>query len=129
MNFKKLAGLTVTSLALGLVILGDANAAGIRVRCEVGASRSKASVDGSAVTGVFYATVKSGGKTVKSKNLRADPINREVEFDFDSNPRDIAAGATAIPSNFIKNTRVVGSIYRASTGALIASAGADCRAR
>lgn len=129
MNLKKLAGLTVTSLALGLVILGDANAAGIRVRCDVSASRSKASVDGSGVTGVYYATLRSGGKTVKSKNLRADPINREVEFDFDSNPKDIAAGATAIPFNFIKNARVVGSIYKASTGALVASAGEDCRVR
>lgn len=33
--------------------------------------------------------------------MAADPLG-VVEFDFDSNPDDVAAGATRIPSNFIK---------------------------
>ena len=32
--------------------------------------------------------------------MAADDLG-QVEFDFDSNPDDIAAGATRIPSNFI----------------------------
>ena len=129
MNFKKVFGLTVSTLALSMAILGDANAAGVSVKCEARNNRSKASVDGSGVRGTYYAKLTSGGATVKSKNQVADPVTREVEFDFDSNPRDIAAGATKISSTFIKGASVVGTIFNASTNAAVASAKADCRVR
>lgn len=129
MNLKKVFGLTVSSLALSLIVLGDANAAGVAVKCEVRNGRSKASVDGSGVRGRYIAKLRSGGVTVASKPKTADPISREVEFDFDSNPNDIRAGATAIAPNFIKNAKVTGGIYGATTGALIAQAGATCRVK
>ena len=129
MNFKKLVGLTVSALALSLIILGDANAAGVSVKCEVRSGRSKASVDGTGVSGLFYAKLKSGLNVAKSKNLRADPITREVEFDFDSNPNDIRAGATAIAPNFIKNATVVGTIYKASDNSVVGSARGFCRVK
>ncbi len=129
MNFKNTIGLTVSVLALSLVVLGDANAAGVSVKCEVGKGRSKASVDGSGVRGTYVAKLRSGGVTRTSKPQTADPVTNEVEFDFDSRPNDIRAGATAIGANFIKSGKVTGGIYAASNGALIAQAGATCRVR
>jgi len=129
MNVKKILGLALTTLALNMVILADANAAGVTVKCEVSSSRSKASVAGIHLSGRYVAKLSSGGKTVQSKPLAADRLTHEVEFDFDSNPKDIAAGAAAIPANFIKNAKVVGGVYVASTGALIGQVGASCKVK
>jgi hypothetical protein len=129
MNFKKVAGLAVTALALNLSILGDVNAASIRVKCEVrDTSRSKVSVDGAGLSGKYFARVYSGG-IWKSSRVKAANSSHEVEFDFDSNSNDIKAGATAIPATYIKGGKVVGSIRRAGTNALIGSVGAACRVR
>ncbi len=129
MKFNKIVGLTMTALALNLSLLADVNAASVDVKCEVRNGRSKVSVDGSGLSGTFQATVTSGGVTVKSAPQAADPVSREVEFDFDSNRADIAAGATAIPRTFIQNSRVTGSIFVVNGTTPVASVATTCRAR
>jgi hypothetical protein len=101
------------------------------VKCETrGTTRSKISVDGAGLTGTFYAIVYSPpGSAVRSKvSLKADS-SHEVEFDFDSNPADIAAGATKIPATFIKNKTAYGYIRRASDNVLMGALKATCVAR
>ena len=71
----------------------------IRVQCERQASpnRSKISVDGNNVVrqnGAFRARVTAAGGSVTSPTRHA--VGDEVEFDFDSNPNDVAEEATAI---------------------------------
>ena len=112
MNLKKVVGLAVTTLALNMSIMGDVYA-GIDVKCAGGVSRSKASVDGRSLTNAKYiASVKSGTAAEKFSKNSKRPVAGEVEFDFDSNPADVKAGATAIPATFIKNHSVLGKIYR-----------------
>jgi hypothetical protein len=130
MGFKKIVGLAVTALALNLIILADANAATISVKCEVrGTSRSKISVDGAGLTGTFYARVTSGVVTKQSKATMIADSSHEVEFDFDSNPNDVKAGATAIPAAFIKSNKVIGYIRRSGTNAIVGAIGATCKAK
>lgn len=107
-------------------ILAEVNAAAVDVKCVVSNGRSKISVDGSGLRGNFQAKVTSGGISVTSIAQTADPITREVEFDFDSKRADILAGATAIPRNFISNGQVVGSIYAVGNTAPVASVVAIC---
>lgn len=115
----------VTLLALSLT---DANAASIRVRCVKTASSSKVDVDARDVTpGQFYrARVKSGAK-VRTSNLLQANANGEAEFDFSSKPKDQAAGATAIPANFIVGTpaSVTGKIFDAD-GFVVATDIVNC---
>jgi hypothetical protein len=129
MKFNKTATLAITTLALNLSLLADVNAASLGVKCEVQNGRSKVSVDGSGLRGSFQATVTSGGVTVTSVPQAADPVTREVEFDFDSNRADIAAGATAIPRTFIKNAQVTGSIYVVNGTSPVASVATVCKTR
>ena len=100
----------------------------LRVRCEVrGTSRSKISVDGrNLAAGSYRARVQSGSNTAVS-GLQPT-IGDEVEFDFDSQPNDIAAGATAIARNFNRNGRVTGEILTAG-GAVVRSATVACLVR
>ena len=112
MNFKKAFGITVSTLALSLLVLGNANAKSFTVKCKSTATRSKISVDDSGLSRAQYrALVTSGGVTVPSKNLKL-PVAGEVEFDFDSNTADVNAGATRVAPTFIKNKRVVGTVQR-----------------
>jgi hypothetical protein len=108
-------------------------AAAVRVRCEVRSGRrSRISVDGNNLTplnGRFSALVRSG------TNLAAAPaqtaIGDEVEFDFDSNPANIAAGATPIAVNFIQvmaGPDVSARILNAA-GNIVATGSADCTVR
>jgi hypothetical protein len=57
-------------------------------------------------------------------------VGDEVEFDFDSDAGDIAAGATPIAADFIQGTppRVTGTILTLS-GELVVEATVDCRDR
>lgn len=109
------------------------SAATARVRCEVRTGRrSKISVDGNnlAVGGSYSARVRSGGNTASSPMAAA--IGDQAGFDFDSNPADIAQGATAIPRSFIavqaSGPDVTADILNAS-GVVVASGAADCRVR
>jgi hypothetical protein len=104
----------------------------LRVRCERRSSRSKISVDGNDLTprnGRFRARVRAAGGTVTTTAKRA--VGDEVEFDFDSNRNDIAAGATRIPATFIRarsGPDVVGQILNAQ-GVVVASRGVECSVR
>ena len=111
-------------LALAL----EADAAGIRVQCEKrGSTRSKISVDGRGLTaGLYTAHVISGSNAADSAEA-VMAVGGEAEFDFDSNPKDIAAGATAIAKNFIQGN-VTGQILD-EDGFVVASATVACRVR
>jgi len=72
----------------------------LRVTCEKRSDRSKVSVDGqNLASGSYGARITSGGN-VASSDL-ASTIGDQVEFDFDSDGGDIAAGATPIAAGFI----------------------------
>lgn len=77
-------------------------------------------------TCAYTARVSSGANAATAP--AQDAIGDEVEFDFDSNGGDIAAGATAIPSTFIQNLQVTGELRDAS-GAVVATHVATCLAR
>jgi hypothetical protein len=104
----------------------------LRLRCERRPGRSKISVDGNNLVprnGRFRARVKAAGGTVTSVARRA--IGDEAEFDFDSNPNDVARGATRISSSFIAHRAgpdVVGEILNAQ-GQVVARSGAECQFR
>ncbi len=91
----------LTSALCGVFLVAampDADAATIRVKCEKRAHRSKVSVDGNDLAaGGYRAKIYSGSKR-KSSPLQ-NTVGDEVELDFDSDPDDIAAGATAISLN------------------------------
>ena len=109
--------------------LATAAGASIRLRCERRSNRSRISVDGRGLTprtGRFRARVTASGGTVTSASERA--VRGEAEFDFDSNPNDILAGATRIPATFItarSGPDVVARILNAS-GQVVATQGAEC---
>jgi hypothetical protein len=129
MRFKKLVSLAVTSLALGLLLLSDVNAAAISVKCTLtGASRSSVSVVGTGLSGSNYVIVGSGGHGYKSGIKIADATG-VLAFKFDSNATAIAAGAAPIPAAFIKDLRVEGYIRKAVTHRWIAAIAANCSAK
>ena len=102
------------------------------VRCEVRSSRSKVSVDGNNLRplgGSFSARITAGGNVATAPAQNA--VGDEAEFDFDSAPDDIAAGAVAIPANFIARaagSTVTGEILDAA-GTVVATATGACRVR
>lgn len=126
MNRVSFAVLTCLAATMATAAI-DASAATIRVQCEQRAGRSKISVDGNNLAaGSYRAQVVSGGNSAQSPAQVA--VGDEAEFDFDSNPADIAAGATAISSTFIQNGQVTGKIVN-STGATVISDTVSCRVR
>jgi hypothetical protein len=106
------------------------------VTCEVrsgSGARSKISVDGKNLTprnGDWTARVTSGSNTATAGAMRG--VGDEVEFDFDSAPDDIAAGAVAISRTFIAVNAsapdVTASIMD-TAGNVVATGSADCRVR
>jgi hypothetical protein len=126
-----MAGMKTAMAVAGTVAMlagfvGDADAASIRVRCETRASRSKISVDGNNLAaGIYTARVRSGANRAVSGGEAA--VGDEVEFDFDSNRADVAAGATRIAKNFLDGS-VRGELLNAR-GAVVARQTASCRAR
>jgi len=119
--------ITLGSAILLLTNVLDASAATIRVRCEKRANRSKISVDGSNLPrGTYRARVLS--RTNKATSVPEAAVGDEVEFDFDSNPADIAAGAKPIGANFIQGGQVIGKILNASGATVIADT-VQCRVR
>lgn len=111
---------------------GASGAIGVlRLRCELRTSgRSKVSVDGKDLpVGSYSARVRSGGNEAVS-GLQAS-IGDEVEFDFDSDPVDIQAGATPIAPDFIRTSGSpdVTAEIRDEAGQTIVGGGADCRVR
>ena len=101
--------------------------AALQIGCELRSGRSKVSVDARNVTsGTYQARITSGANSATAA-ARAS-IGDEVEFDFDSDPDDVAAGATSIAGTFIQNGTVRGELLNAS-GAVVLSANASCSVR
>ena len=115
-----------------LVSNTSAIAGTLRLRCERRSGRSKISVDGNNLSprnGSFRARVRAAGGSVVAAAKRA--VGDEVEFDFDSNRNDIAAGATRISATFISRRSgpdVVGEILN-SQGSVVARQGVECSFR
>lgn len=115
-----LASLTLTAFG--------ASAADVEVRCEKRSTRSKASVDGNNLrSGQYRAVLKSGTHTARSPYDQT--IGDEIQFDFDSNPNDIADGATAISASFIVDGRVRGYLVNANNERVTPIVTAICRIR
>jgi hypothetical protein len=105
----------------------DASAIDLRVRCETRSDRSRASVDASNLaSGNYSAVLVSGSNTAQSPLEHT--VGDEVEFDFDSNRRDIRQGATPIAKNFIVGGQATGKLLNQS-GAVLASKTVNCRNR
>lgn len=127
MNLKNVATTAIVTLLLGASFAASAASTSIRVTCEVRGTRAKASVDGKGLAaGLYRGMIVSGGNTAAAPAEAA--VAGEVEFDFDSNPADIAAGATAIPSTFIVNGQVTGKVVDAA-GNTVTSDTVACRIR
>lgn len=111
----------ILSIALGVTAVASAalptlaDAAEARLRCElrVRHMRSRVSVDGRnlAPNAMYTARIASG--TAIATSPPATAIGDEAEFDFDSNPADVRAGATAISFNFIRDRTVRAAIFDA----------------
>lgn len=126
MNLKTL--IVASALASLAFVSYGASAADVEVRCEKRSARSKASVDGSNLRrGQYRAVLRSGTKVARSPY--AATIGDEAQFDFDSNPNDVAEGATAIPSNFIVDGRVRGYLVNANGERVTPVVTAICRIR
>jgi hypothetical protein len=120
----------VTASAVSMLALfaSVASAADAEVDCEKRSNRSRASVDGSNLArGNYRAVLKSGTKTIRSDF--AQTIGDEAEFDFDSNPNDIAEGATPIPANFIVDGRTRGYLVNQNGLRVTPITTAICRVR
>jgi hypothetical protein len=124
-NSKK--GVIVSGLAFLLASglqVSMANVAELRCRAENrNNTRSRISVDVKNVASGHTATVKSGGGEETSP-LKAT-IGDEVQFDFDSNPKDIKAGATAIAKTFVSGT--TSAVVKNASGGTVISG--DCSIR
>jgi hypothetical protein len=126
MSIKNLAAAGL--IAMFTLCSFAATAADVEVTCEKRSSRSRASVDGSGLApGSYRAVLKSGGKTSRSPYAAA--IDDEAEFDFDSNPADIAEGATPISAAFIVDGRVKGYLVNESNQRVTPIVEAICRVR
>ncbi|MBK7492458.1 MAG: hypothetical protein KBF68_07455 [Nitrosomonas sp.] len=126
LKISTLLGAAIIFIATSLSA-ADANAAGIRIKCEKKSNRSSISVDGRNLTpGSYSAVVKSGDNkaVAELKSSTGD----EVEFDFDSDKGDIVAGAVAISPIFIQGGKVTGQIKDAD-GFIIIEGTSSCRVR
>lgn len=108
MNSKSVLTGVFAGLMFG-AFASNVDAANILVKCEKSAHRSKISVDGSNLTPGLYRCGAQSGSNVKTTTAKRT-ARRQIECDFDSNPNDVAAGATRIPPNFIQGGRVIGKI-------------------
>lgn len=101
----------------------------VRVTCEKRSDRSRISVDGQNLASGMYRARATSGANVATTDL-APTIGDQAEFDFDSDPTDIAAGATPIPTGFIVGSpaAVTGEILDAAD-AIVASATVTCAVR
>lgn len=124
MSFPRTIAAALATVALSTLSLTVA-AQTVAVKCEVRSNRSKASVDGNNLaSGQYRAVITSGANTAQSP--LDSTVGDEIEFDFDSNRRDIRQGATAIPANFIVDRSVTGQLLDAA-GNVVATDTATCR--
>lgn len=119
--------------SFGLILLSTAaGAAELRVRCEQRSvpSRAKISVDAknlAQANAMYSVRVISGSN--QSTHVPLTAIGDEVEFDFDSNPADIAAGAQSISAGFIVGGAVQAALFDASGQMVVGPISAACRVR
>jgi hypothetical protein len=125
-----MAGATTTTTTIAgattTTTLPGAGTPVVIVTCERRADRSRASVNGSNIpSGSYSARLSSGANDATSPS--AATVGDEVEFDFDSAPDDIAAGATAIGAGFLQGapTQATGEILD-SANQVVASATVIC---
>lgn len=124
---------TVFTSLIAVVLLGafastHADAASIEVKCEKRVNRSKISVDGrNLAPGRLYRCRAQSGINVRTTVLKR-AVGDELECDFDSNPNNIAAGATRIPPDFIRGRQVTGKILN-RLGRTVISDTSICRVR
>jgi hypothetical protein len=125
-----LLSLTLSALILNAGLISAVEAAEeLRVRCETrGTSRSKISMDAKNLNvGNYRGQVISGGNSSFS-DLTAS-TGDEWSNDWDSNPADIAQGATAINALFIQNNKVSAVLFDNAGNPVISVANVSCRAR
>jgi hypothetical protein len=131
MNIRTASSLACLTAGFVLALPAAADAASLRLRCEkrFDPARSKVSVDGRNVSpnAIYTARVISGTNQATAKPKAA--VGDEVEFDFDSNPNDIRAGATAIGANFIRNGSVRAAIFNAAGNVVAGPATVACEIR
>lgn len=126
MQVKTLKPIFLGAAALTL-LAAQAGAATIRVQCEQRGDRSVISVDGKNLVRGSYRAVAVSGANMAQSAAKAS-VGDEAEFDFSSQPNDIAAGATAIAASFIVGGSATGKIVDASGNTVIADTVA-CRVR
>jgi hypothetical protein len=118
----------IVATATTLLATTQADAAGIRVKCERRADRSVISVDGKNLDAGSYSAVVTSGSNQKTSNAPLVPaVGGQAEFDFSSQAADQNAGATAIGLAFIQ-ANVTGQIVD-STGFVVTEATVSCRIR
>jgi hypothetical protein len=103
MDMMGLRGAIVTGSVVALMAAAvAAEAVEVRVRCDYrsGAERTKVSVGGKDLAGGDYHASVDG---FLSPLLTVMPPADEFKADFDSNPANIRAGATAIPASAGRN--------------------------
>lgn len=105
----------------------EASAATIRVNCEVRGDRARISVDGKQLPAGKYSTAAVSGESMATTPATA-AVGGEIEADYDSNPADIRAGATAIAATFVKGATVTGKVIDSSGNTVIADT-VSCRVR
>lgn len=126
LKISTLLGATAIFFATSIAA-ADANAAGIRIKCEKKSNRSSISVDGRNLTPGSYSAVVKSGDNKAAADLKSS-TGDEVEFDFDSDKGDIAAGAVAISPIFIQGGKVTGQIKDAD-GFIVIEGTSSCRVR
>ena len=128
MNIRAASSVACLTAGLIMALPAVADAASLRLRCERRAdpARSKVSVDGRNVlpNAIYTARVISGSNQATARPKAA--VGNEVEFDFDSNPNDIRAGATRIAANFIRNGSVRAAIFNAAGNMIAGPTTAAC---
>ena len=123
----------IRSMMLGTVLFSmttmHALAADVEVRCEqrLSPARARMSVDVRNIAPGMYAAAIVSGANAAAASPRVT-IGDEVAFDFDSNRKDILAGATSIANTFVRSGSVTAQILNTS-GAVVAEGSATCRVR
>ncbi|MBL8351377.1 MAG: hypothetical protein JNL87_13830 [Burkholderiaceae bacterium] len=124
---RKTLSLATLAIAAFTLTAAQAQAATIRVQCEQRSDRSIVSVDGKNIArGNYSASINSGGNIATTPTRAA--VNGEAEFDFSSQPNDVAAGAVAIPLGFVVGATVSGRVVDAA-GNTVAVDTVACRVR
>jgi len=124
---------TMTSPSAAEVAEGSFNASNgggsspLSVTCETRGTRSRISVNGRSLSAGSYTAQVASGANAAASGPRA-AVRGEVQFDFDSNAADIAAGATAISRTFIQGGSVAAKIVNGA-GAVVLSGSGSCRVR